>query len=479
MNHGESGFASQSGFSASVELTRVHMIGICGSGMKPLAQALLTIGVKVSGSDPNAGSCGILAEMGAKLYDHHSADHIAGQDCVVYSTAISSDNEELVAARQCGIPVIHRSEMLGWFLARRESVLVAGTHGKTTSTTLLTLLLERQGADPWGFIGGTVKEFGGNVRIGKGIVAIAEADESDGSFHNLPRTHAMITNIEAEHLNYWGSEEKMFEGFAEFVQAMPKDGHLVICVDDPGCRRLLSSSRSWTTTYSVDNPSADFYAASVRMCGEYSTFDLMHNGRRRGRVMIGIPGRQNIANAIGAFAMALKLGCDFEVIRDALSDFHGVDRRFTKRVAPNGALIIDDYGHHPTEMAATIAAARLLAEERAGRLLAVVQPHRYSRTQSFFKQFGPALRSVDHVIITEIYSAGEDAIEGISGESLRNAVAEQVTGPVEFIPEFDQMKKSINAWSKNNDIVLLLGAGSITKLAPQLAQPAGITAQVP
>lgn len=478
MSHAEFDQRPTASFGPSTELKSVHLIGICGSGMKPLAQALLTIGVKVSGSDPNAGNCAILSEMGATLYETHSAEHIADQDCVVFSSAISSGNEELVAARNRGIPVIHRSEMLGWFLARRESVLIAGTHGKTTTTTLLTLLLERQGAEPWGFVGGTVKEFGGNVRIGKGLLAVAEADESDGSFHNLPRTHALITNIEAEHLNFWGTEEKMFEGFTEFIHAMPNDGHLVICVDDAGCRRLLPESRSWTTTYSIDNQSADFYAASVRLCGEFSTFDLMHNGRRRGRVMIGIPGRQNVSNAIGAFAMALKLGCDFEVIRDALTDFHGVDRRFTKRVAPNGALIIDDYGHHPTEMAATIAAARLLAEERGGRLLAVVQPHRYSRTQSFFAQFGPALRSVDHVIITEIYAAGEEAIAGVSGESLRNAVAEQVNCPVEFIPEFDQMKKSISAWSKNNDIVLLLGAGSITKLAPQLALPAGSTAHV-
>ncbi|MEO8377416.1 MAG: Mur ligase family protein, partial [Candidatus Sumerlaeota bacterium] len=285
MNHADSNSVSRSTFSASTELRRVHLIGICGSGMKPLAQALLTIGVEVTGSDPTATQGHILTEMGATLYDFHSAEHIGDQDCVVFSSAIANENEELIAARRCGIPVIHRSEMLGWFLARRESVLVAGTHGKTTTTTLLTLLLERQGAEPWGFIGGTVKEFGGNVRIGKGLLAIAEADESDGSFHNLPRTHAIITNIEAEHLNYWGSEENLFEGFTEFMKAMPNDGHLIICIDDAGCRKLLPQSHSWTTTYSVDNQSADFYAASVRLCGEYSTFDLMHTGRRRGRVM--------------------------------------------------------------------------------------------------------------------------------------------------------------------------------------------------
>jgi UDP-N-acetylmuramate--alanine ligase len=457
-------------------LRRVHLVGVCGSGMKPIAQALLTIGVEVSGSDPDAEKGAALKRLGARLYSEHRAEQIHDQDVVVYSSAISSGNPELKEAQRLGIPLVHRSEMLGWFLSRQESVLVAGTHGKTTTTAMLTLLLEAQGAEPWGFVGGTVDRFGGNLRIGKGRLAVAEADESDGTFLNLPRRHAIVTNIEPEHLNFWGTEERMFAGFVDFVEAIPAAGNLVLCHDDPGCRRLHQSTSKNVTSYSLDDAEADFHALNVNLSGTGSSFDLIQRGVRRGRIHIGVPGRQNVANGMAAFAMALKLGADFQVIQDALAEFHGVDRRFTKREAPGGFLVVDDYGHHPTEIAATMAAARLLADERGGRLLAVLQPHRYTRTESFFNLFGPAVVQADDVIVTEIYAAGEQGIEGVSGASLAMRMTQQIERPVRFVADFSDVKKQILETIKERDIVLLLGAGSITKLAPALAQPVGTTA---
>lgn len=446
-----------------------HLVGICGSGMKPLAQALLTRGVRVSGSDMDASKGGELAALGATLHSGHSASHIDGQDVLVYSSAISPDNAELLEAQRRGILIVHRSEMLGWFLGRQESILVAGTHGKTTTTAMLTLLLQRQSWEPWGFVGGSVAQFGGNVLIGKGRHAVAEADESDGTFLNLPRDHAIITNIEPEHLNYWCDEEQMFGGFVDFAAAIPDEGHLVLCLDDPGVRRLIGALRRSVVTYSVEDPDADFHAVATNLTGSGSSFELMQRGIRRGRVTLAVPGRQNVENAIGAYAMALKLGADFKLIQDALGAFTGVDRRFTKRTAPGGHLVIDDYAHHPTEIAATMRAARMLADERGGQLIAIFQPHRYSRTACFFDDFGKALDAADTILLTDIYAAGEAPIPGIDGPTLAARMAEQIARLVMFVPDFGAIRKTIAAIIKERDIVLLLGAGSITNLSTMLA----------
>lgn len=456
-------------FSPSFEIRSAHLVGICGSGMTPLAHALLSMGIAVSGSDPGAAKGAELAAKGVRLFSQHQAANLGEADVLVYSTAISPDNPELLAARARGIAIAHRSELLAWFLARRESVLVAGTHGKTTTTTMLTLLLEAAGLDPWGFVGGRVREFGGNLRIGGERLAVAEADESDGSFLCLPRDHAIITNIEAEHLNYWIDEERLFVGFDEFCAAIPSGGRLVLCIDDPGVRRLLPLLRKDVIVYSCAGNEADFHASQVELTGTSCSFDFHQNGKRLGRVRLGVPGRQNVANATGAIALAISLGGDFEKMRTALENFEGVDRRFTKRRHASGAMVIDDYGHHPTEIAATMAAARLLAEERRGRLHVVFQPHRYSRTESFFPHFGPALSAADSIILTEIYGAGEEPIEGISGETLLHEIRRSATADSQLIAGFEDIKKVLESRIKDSDIVLLLGAGSVTNLSHLLS----------
>jgi UDP-N-acetylmuramate--alanine ligase len=440
--------------------------------MKALAQALLEIGVQVSGSDIDEEKAAALRRKGAVVHLGHASGNVGEVDVLVYSTAISEDNPEFQEAMRRGIPIWHRSEMLGWFLSRYESVLVAGTHGKTTTTTMVTLLLEAGGLQPWSFVGGYVKEFGGNSLVGAGSVAVAEADESDGSFLALPRRHAIITNIEDEHLNYWGTSDRMFEGYEQFVAGLPSDGILAVCIDDPGIRQLLPRVDRSVVTYTTKaRAGADFSAVGIKTTGSGSSFTLMRGNDLFGRVELGVPGLQNVANATGALALALSMGQQFESIVGALREFRGVDRRFSKFEAPNGVLVIDDYGHHPTEIRVTVESARLLANERGGRLIAILQPHRYSRTQSFFGDFAGSLALADEIIVTEIYGSGESPIAGISGASLAGDIAGKIQGTTEFLAGFDEIKKRVESVTKNGDIVLLLGAGSITKLVNLLTAP--------
>jgi UDP-N-acetylmuramate--alanine ligase len=451
---------------------RAHFVGVAGSGMKPVAAALLSCGVAVSGSDPGLAK-GRPEELAtATLHAEHHAANIAGADVVVYSSAIRADNPEIVAARAAGIPVVHRSVMLGWFLAQRESVLVGGTHGKTTTTAMVALLLRRLGASPWAFVGGTVREFGGNFLAGDGRYVVAESDESDGSFLLLPRAHAIVTNVEAEHLDYWGTPEAMRTGYMNFMRGIATDGRLVVCADDSGVCDVAAASGRAVVRYSAKGHPADFEASAIEARGTGSVYILRRAGLAVGRVALGVPGLQNVQNSLGAFAMVAALGYPIEQALDALAEFRGVDRRFTKYTMPSGCLVIDDYAHHPTEIRATVAAARLLASERGGRVVGVFQPHRYTRTRDFFDEFPGALAGLDELIVTEIYSAGEPPIPGVSGGSLAARIAEKSNISAEFCPDLEGAKKSVEGRVKNSDIVLLLGAGSVTRLANLLSCPA-------
>lgn len=458
-------------FGLDSEIQSAHFVGICGSGMKPVAVGLLSLGVSVSGSDIDAEKGKQITKLGGRVFEGHAAENLQTPDVLVYSTAISEDNPEIAKALALGIPVVHRSEMLGWFLAKKESILIAGTHGKTTTTTMVSLLLEAANLDPWAFVGGTVSHFGGNLRKGGIRYAVAEADESDGTFLNLPRNHAIITNIEAEHLNFWKTEERIFEGFNAFVSGIQSEGHLVVCVDDVGIRRLIPQVKHRCITYSTREYGAAFNARNIELSGENSSFELLKSGVCLGRVRVGIPGMQNVANAIAAFAMADALGVDVRMLLDTLAAFHGVDRRFTKAFAPGGFLVIDDYAHHPTEITATVAAARMLADERGGRLVAVFQPHRYSRTMDFLDGFPAALAGCDEATITEVYAAGEPPLEGISGQALAAKIAAETKIPTQYEDDFDSIKKDLQERMKNSDTVLLLGAGSVAKLAHLLTSP--------
>lgn len=453
----------------ALSIGKAHFIGICGSGMKPVAQAFLAMGIEVSGSDQDLSKGAALREAGARLHEGHAAANLAAADAVVYSTAIPFDNPELRAARERGVPLLHRSEALGWFLRRHTSLLVAGTHGKTTATAFLSIILRAAGASPWSFVGGHVPDFGGNLLLGDGNLAVAEADESDGSFLLLPRQHAILTNIEPEHLDYWKTPEALFAGFHKFVDGLPGDGLLAVCADDKGVRDLLAAIGRPVLRCSLEDPGEDYFAGEIDLTGSGSAYTLFRKGVAVGRVRLGVPGRHNVSNSLACYALADGLGFDIGGALRALEEFRGVDRRFTRYTAPEGYLVIDDYAHHPTEIEATLKAGAVLARERGGRLLAVFQPHRYTRSQRFFAEFAPALSAADEIVVMEVYAAGEEPIEGVDGKSLAAEIGEHGGRPVHFLPNLDDVEKNLPEMLKKDDIVLLLGAGSVTRLANLLA----------
>lgn len=445
-----------------------HLIGIGGAGMRSLAKALHARGVAVSGSDLSSmEKLSDLSRLGMRVHDSHAEEFLGEPEVVVYSTAIPATNPEFAAAQARGIRIMHRAEMLAEFLREHRSILIAGTHGKTTTTTLTALLMEEGGLDPWAFVGGEVTEFGGNVRCGGMEWCVAEADESDGSFLLLPGQHGIITNIESEHLSYWENDEKLFEGFLAFASRFePKK--LVVCANDEGVRTLLAEGRVNATTYGAMGSGCDFEFGDVDLSGTGSEFMLFHHGAPMMKVSIGIPGMHNVSNATGALALAHTVGVDIVRAARSLASFRGVGRRFTKYPLKNEVLLIDDYAHHATEVRATISAARLLAAERGGRLLAIFQPHRHSRTWHYRDLYAGALSDADEIILTEIYAAGEQPIGDFSGDVLASMVRESNPDKTYFAALPTQAIERALELSNPRDIILVLGAGSITDEAKKL-----------
>lgn len=447
-----------------------HLIGIAGAGMRALARAMMQNGIAVSGSDmAPVEKSEELTAAGARVMRYHAAENLPQRcDVVVFSSAISDSNPEIREARRRGIPILHRTEMLAKFLDSRESVLVAGTHGKTTTTTMLGLLLTAAGSDPWVFVGGEVREFGGNVRCGGLTTCVVEADESDGTFLGLPGSHAIVTNVESEHLSFWKTDAAMYEGFAQFARRFA-EGALVACADQEGAAALARAMPFPVTTYSIHERGGDFYATGIVLAGRESHYTLHAPGGLAMRVELGVPGLHNVSNSLAAYAMAARLGADIAGLGTVLAQFRGVGRRFTSYELPGGVLVVDDYAHHATEVAATIQAARLVQERGSrGRILAVFQPHRYSRIQHLFDQFRVCFAGADVAFITDIYGAGEEAIPGIDGASLARHVGG--TGVVEAIHVATPAEAAARArqMARPGDMILFLGAGNITDAARTL-----------
>lgn len=453
----------------------VHLIGIAGVGMRALAKALLARGIAVSGSDTCApAKYQDLVEAGVRVHPTHDAAAIGDPCAVVYSSAIPSENPELRAARERGIPVLHRSALLGRFLSERRTLLVAGTHGKTTVTALLGLLFEAAAQDPWVFVGGHVPEFGGYVRGGGMTWCVAEADESDGTFLDLPGEFAIITNIEADHLNHWGTEEKFFEGFVVFA-ARFAPGKVALCLDDPGAARLAAAMPGHFITYGIANPAAEFRATDLELNARGSRFALYRGDALLGTMGVGIPGVHNVLNALGSLALATAAGLEPRTLRDALTGFRGVGRRFTCRELTTGVLVVDDYAHHSTEIAVTIASAQPLKESRRGRLIVVFQPHRASRAIHLRDCFPHSFSGSDYLIVTDIYLAGENAVPGLDGRILAREIAVANGFPVEHVADARAAAVRAHAASRPGDVILFLGAGSITDAARHLVETIGAT----
>jgi UDP-N-acetylmuramate--alanine ligase len=454
---------------------RVHFIGIGGVGMSGIAEVLHNLGYAVSGSDrANSATAQRLQQMGVIVHVGHAVTNIGDADVVVTSSAIGQDNPELVAAREARIPVIPRAEMLGELMRFRRGVAIAGTHGKTTTTSLTASVLAEAGYDPTFVIGGQLNAAGANARLGTGQYLVAEADESDGSFLLLSPVIAAVTNIDADHLeNYGGDFAQLKQAFDAFLHRLPFYGLAVLCVDDPEVAELAKSTTRRVTTYGIDNVGADVRALNLSQQGFEMHFDLQLPGRDETLpVTLNLPGRHNVLNALAAATIGWQLGVEAEAIAHALKYFEGVGRRFHRRgeiaLDHGSALLIDDYGHHPRELAAVFAAVRGGWPDR--RLVVGFQPHRYSRTRDLLDDFANVLAEVDVLVLTDVYPAGEAPIAGADGRALARAVrARGKVDPV-LVEHPREFRDSLPSLLRDGDVLLLLGAGDIGAAALELAQ---------
>jgi UDP-N-acetylmuramate--alanine ligase len=455
---------------------RVHFIGIGGIGMSGIAELLVNLGYTVSGSDQKRSAVtDRLATLGIRVVLGHDPASLGDADVVVVSSAIRSANPEIREALRRQIPVIPRAEMLAELMRLRFSIAVAGAHGKTTTTSMIALVLERAGLDPTAVIGGRLSAFGGNARLGRGELMVAEADESDRSFLKLFPTIAVVTNIDYEHLENYGSFDDLQQAFVDFANKVPFYGGVVACADDPHLAGVIPRITRHVTTYGLDAPACDITATDV----EFDRLSVKAVVRRRrrggaesltedtlGPLTLQVPGRHNLSNALAAVAVGLELGLPFDRIGPGLREFRGVERRFEVRGRPNDILVVDDYGHHPTEIAAALAAARV----QGRRLVVVFQPHRFTRTAALIDAFGPALAAADYLILTDIYAAGEDPIPGVTVDRLAAAIRRAVHAPVDVVPAVDDVVPALLKLARPGDLVMTLGAGSIGSVPERLIE---------
>jgi UDP-N-acetylmuramate--alanine ligase len=438
----------------------IHFVGIGGIGMSGIAEVLLDLGYPVSGSDlRESDATRRLAMRGARLSFEHRAENVARADVVVVSSAVRPDNPEVTAARARDIPVIPRAEMLGELMRVKDGVAVAGSHGKTTTTTMIAVILADAGLDPTAVIGGKARAFGSNARLGQGEILVAEADESDGSFRHLFPTVAVVTNIDREHLDHFGTEQALFDAFLDFAEKVPFYGLVVIGADNPTAARLPPRLSKRHTTYGLR---AGDWRGEILEAGPTGTrFRIRVRDRLHGEARVRMPGVHYAENALGALCVADFLGVPFMEAGEALARFQGVDRRFSVRGEADGVLVVDDYGHHPTELAATIAAARL----HGRRLLVAFQPHRYTRTRDLLADFAPALAGADEIVLTDVYPAGESPIPGADARAL---LATFPAGtPVRHVAR-EALARALADAARPGDLVLCLGAGDITAVPAQL-----------
>jgi len=450
----------------------VHFIGVGGSGMSPLAEILLRQGTRVTGSDLHASAVTKhLASLGLEFHEGHDAAHVGDVDAVVRSSAVKLTNPEVQEAQRRGIPVILRGQLLADLMATRRGIAIAGAHGKTTTTAMTGLVLTEAGIDPTVVIGGRFAQFGSHARIGRSEFLVAEADESDRSFLLLKPQVAVVTNIDEEHLESYRDFDGLVEAFGRFAESVPADGVVVLCTDDPHLRRLSSTIAARVTSYGADDRSASIVALHVRQegFGTRATVVRRHEGDQQvlGEIALRVPGRHNVLNALAATGVALELGAPFPVIARALGEFRGAERRFERKGEVRGITVVDDYGHHPTEIAAVLHAARATGPTR---LLCVFQPHRYSRTARLLDRFGPALSLADEIVLTDIYAAGEDPIPGATIEALTTRVEQAAPGRVRLVKALADVPAHVARIARRGDLVITLGAGSIGSAGPRILE---------
>ena len=456
------------------ELGPIHFVGIGGIGMSGIAEVLINLGYEVQGSDASENAnVKRLREKGARVFIGHSADHLGNAEVVVVSTAIRRDNPELAGARERRIPVVRRAEMLAELMRLRQCVAVAGTHGKTTTTSMVATLLDAGGFDPTVVNGGIINAYGTNARVGEGEWMVVEADESDGTFLKLPADVAVVTNIDPEHLDHFKTFDAIKDAFRTLIENLPFYGFAVMCLDHPTVQELVGKIEDRRVITYGENPQADVRLLDVDLAGGECKFNVLIRDRKAASatylegLVLPMPGHHNALNATAAIAVAYELGMSGDAIRTALSQFGGVKRRFTRTGEWNGAQIFDDYGHHPVEIAAVLRAARASTK---GQVIAVVQPHRYSRLQTLFEPFSSCFNDADAVLVADVYAAGEKPIEGFDRDSLVAAIKAHGHRRALALNSPEDVPALVRDIAKTGDYIVFLGAGNITQWAYALPE---------
>ncbi len=449
------------------KIKHIHFVGIGGIGMSGIAEVLLNLGYKVSGSDmKESDTTERLRKLGGEISVGHRAENITAPHVVVISSAVKNDNLEVIAAREKQIPVIPRAEMLAELMRLKYGVAIAGAHGKTTTTSMVATVLAAGGIDPTVVIGGKLNSLGTNAKLGQGEFLVAEADESDGSFLKLSPTIAVVTTIDAEHLDYYKDIDEIKAAFLTFINKVPFYGVSILCLDQPHIQALIPQVQKRYQTYGMSTQ-ADYQAKEISLKPLGSRFKVVHHDQDLGWFELSVPGVHNINNSLAAIGAARELDIDVEIIRKALKDFSGVQRRFTIKGEVNGIIVVDDYGHHPTEVKATLAAAAAGLERR---VVVVFQPHRYTRTQHLIEEFFTAFNQADKLIVMDIYAAGEKPIPGVSGQTLYEGIKKHGHKDVTFLPDKDAVADHMAGVLRKGDLMITLGAGDVWKIGEQVLE---------
>lgn len=449
------------------KIQKIHFVGVGGAGMSGIAEVLLNQGYSVSGSDLKLSPVTErLAKLGARIFEGHHAEHLEAVDVVVISSAVKPSNPEVIEAQQRQIPIIPRAEMLAELMRMKYGITVAGTHGKTTTTSMVAVVLQEAGMDPTVVVGGRLNALGSNAKLGTGEFMVVEADESDRSFLLLSPTLAIVTNIDEDHMESYEGLDDLKDAFLRFVNKVPFYGAVILCLDEPNLQSIIPRIKRRILSYGFSGQ-ADLNIINPICRGFQSRYQLRYRGRLLGDFRLNIPGRHNILNATAAVAVGLDLGIPAETLQTALEHFGGADRRFQVKGQLRGITLIDDYGHHPTEIKATLDAARQLDSQR---VVVIFQPHRYSRTQYCFEEFARSFYQADVLVILDIYAAGEEPLEGIDSQRLVEAIKSYGHKNARYVGELSEVASTLEPELKAGDVVITMGAGNVWKVADDLLQ---------
>ncbi len=450
-----------------IGIKKVHFVGIGGAGMSALAKILVEKGYTVSGSDVKESvMTGVLRDLGAKVFIGQRAENVQDTEAIVVSSAIREENPEVVEAKRLGLKRLHRSDVNAFLINTSKGIAVAGAHGKTTTTSMLGVSLDYEGVSPSIIIGGEVDYLGSNAKLGKSDYLVSEADESDGTFLKYYPYIGIVTNVENDHMDHYGTMENIIKAFTQFLNQIREDGWGVVCFDNENIRNIVKNVNRKIVSYAIDHE-ADYMAANIKADASGTSFDVMHNGENLGTVKLNVPGRHNVLNAMACVVTGITMGQTVAQMAEGLTMFNGAKRRFQTKGKAHGVWVVDDYAHHPTEIATTLKAAR---QTQPKRLVCAFQPHRYSRTQLLQKEYGSCFEGADLLVLTDVYSAGEDPIPGVDGELLVKEVAQQTGQKTVYIQDKKDIAAYLKSIAQEGDLIMTMGAGDIVKCGEELVE---------